>query len=121
MLLGYILDPEYGDITDPKEGTDITLTYTKPTRPGAYPQTNLKMRRNTSPLVEDQEAIPGMLDNMPDFDGLFERLAPNQIDAILDEQMAGSKSAEERSSESVRYSNGASDVDKAFNDLMSGA
>ena len=121
LLLGYILDPEYGDITDIEEGTDITLTYTKPTRPGAYPQTNLKMRRNTSPLLEDKEATPGVLDNMPDFDGLFERLAPNQIDAILDEQMAGSASAEDRSRETVRYSNSASDVDKAFSDLMSGA
>ena len=24
LLLGYILDPEYGDITDSREGTDIT-------------------------------------------------------------------------------------------------
>ena len=79
------------------------------------------MRRNTSPLLEDKEATPGVLDNMPDFDGLFERLAPNQIDAILDEQMAGSASAEDRSRETVRYSNSASDVDKAFSDLMSGA
>jgi hypothetical protein len=42
LLLGYILDPEYGDITDSVEGTDITLTYTKPTRPGAYPTNQLE-------------------------------------------------------------------------------
>ena len=29
LLLGYILDPEYGDVTDSTEGTDITLTYTQ--------------------------------------------------------------------------------------------
>ena len=34
LLLGYILDPEYGDITDINEGTDIALTYTKPNKPG---------------------------------------------------------------------------------------
>ena len=117
-LLGYILDPDYGDITDPLEGTDIALTYTKPTTPGAYPQTSLKMRRNTSTLLEDKEAIPALLDGIPDFDSLFERHTPEQIDAILDEQLAGNGSAESRSKETTRYDNGKSDVDRAFDELM---
>ena len=117
-LLGYILDPDYGDITDPLEGTDISLTYTKPTTPGAYPQTSLKMRRNTSSLLEDTEAIPALLDSIPDFGSLFERHTPEQIDAILDEQLAGNGSAENRSKETTKYGNGKSDVDRAFDELM---
>ena len=120
ILLGYILDPEYGDVTDIQEGTDITLTYTKPTKPGAYPQTNLKMRRNTSALLEDKDAIPALLDRMPDFDSLFERQTPAQIDAILDEQLAGDGSAESRSSETAKYGSADNSVDKAFNELMTG-
>jgi len=120
LLLGYILDPEYGDVTDIQEGTDITLTYTKPTKPGAYPQTSLKMRRNTSPLLEDKDAIPALLDRMPDFESLFERLSPEQVNAILDEQLSSNKSAEGRSSETAKYGKGPqSDVDRAFNELMS--
>jgi len=120
LLLGYILDPEYGDITDIGEGTDITLTYTKPTAPGAYPQTNLKMRRSSSPLLEDTEAIPALLDSMPDIESLFERLSPEEIDAILDEQLSGDASAESRSSESSKYNTDASvnPVDAAFDELM---
>ncbi len=117
-LLGYILDPDYGDITDTLEGTDIALTYTKPTTPGAYPQTSLKMRRNTSSLLEDTEAIPALLDSIPDFGSLFERHTPEQIDAILDEQLASNGSAENRSKETTKYGNGKSDVDRAFDDLM---
>ena len=117
-LLGYILDPDYGDITDTLEGTDIALTYTKPTTPGAYPQTNLKMRRNTSSLLEDTEAIPALLDSMPDIDALFERQTPEQINAILDEQLAGDGSAESRSKETTKYSSGKNDVDRAFDELM---
>ena len=117
-LLGYILDPEYGDITDVNEGTDITLTYTKPTAPGAYPQTSLKMRRNTSSLLDDVEAIPALLDGIPEFDPLFERHTPEQIDSILDEQLAGNGSAESRSSETTKYANGKNDVDRAFDELM---
>ena len=118
LLLGYILDPDYGDITDVMEGTDIALTYTKPTTPGAYPQTSLKMRRNSSTLLEDTEAISSLLDGMPDFGSLFERLTTEQVDAILDEQLASSGSAEERSKETTKYSSGKSDVDRAFDELM---
>ena len=117
LLLGYILDPEYGDITDVMEGTDIALTYTKPTTPGAYPQTSLKMRRNSSPLLEETEAISALLDRMPDFDSLFERLSPEQVGAILDEQLAGNQSAESRSSETTKYGQ-ANEVDRAFDELM---
>jgi len=121
LLLGYILDPEYGDITDADEGTDITLTYTKPTKPGAYPQTSLKMRRNTSTLLGDPEAIPALLDRMPDFDSLWDRLSPAQVNAILDEQLSNDGSAESRSSETAKYgpASGKSDVDRAFDELMS--
>jgi hypothetical protein len=121
LLLGYILDPEYGDVTDINEGTDITLTYTKPTKPGAFPQTNLKMRRNTSPLIEDVDAISPLLDRMPDFDSLFERLTPEQIDAILDEQLASDGSAESRSSQTTKYGGEKKDtVDRAFDELLAG-
>ena len=123
LLLGYILDPEYGDITDVKEGTDIVLTYTKPNTPGAFPQTNLKMRRNTSPLLEDSDAIPPLLDRMPDFSGLFERYTPAQVDAILDEQLASGSSAESRSSETTRYAKKTDDksnIDQVFDELMAG-
>ena len=121
LLLGYILDPEYGDITDPEGGTDITITYTKPTRPGAYPQTNMKMRRNTSTLLEDKDAIPGLLQNMPDIDGLFTRHTSAEVGAILDSMLSGDGSAESRSRETTQYSNNQkSSVDKAFDELMAG-
>jgi len=121
LLLGYILDPEYGDVTDINEGTDITLTYTKPTKPGAFPQTNLKMRRGTSPLLEDVDAISPLLDRMPDFDSLFERQTPEAIDAILDEQLASDGSAESRSSQTTKYGGDKKDtVDRAFDELLAG-
>jgi hypothetical protein len=119
LLLGYILDPEYGDITDTEAGTDITLTYTKPTRPGAYPQTNLKMRRNTSALLTDSNAIPGLLQNMPNIDELFTRHTPQEVSQILDAMLSGDNSAESRSRQTTQY-NQSSTVDQAFNELMSG-
>ena len=79
------------------------------------------MRRNTSTLLEDTEAIPALLDGMPEFDGLFERLTSEQVGAILDEQLAGDGSAESRSHETTKYSStDANDVDRAFNELVAG-
>jgi phage shock protein A len=78
------------------------------------------MRRNTSALLEDKDAIPALLDGMPDFDSLFERQTPAQIDAILDEQLASDGSAESRSSETAKYGSADNSVDKAFSELMTG-
>ena len=51
----------------------------------------------------------------------FERLSPEQVDAILDEQLAGDGSAESRSRETTKYSTTeATDVDRAFNELVAG-
>ena len=56
---------------------------------------------------------------MPDFDALFERLSPEEVDSILDEQLSGNLSAEQRSSEMGRYNaDSQNPVDKAFDELM---
>ena len=119
LLLGYILDPDYGDITDIDSGTDITLTYTKPSKPGAYPQTTLKPRRHTSPLLEDSEAIPGILDLIPDFDSVFDRTSTEDVESMLDAFLSDDESTEDRSRENVMYNKSeTSNVDAAFEELL---
>ena len=79
------------------------------------------MRRNTSALLEDKDAIPGLLQNMPDIDSLFTRHSTQEVDAILNSMLSGDKSAESRSRETTQYNNNKkSSVDKAFDDLMAG-
>ena len=118
MLLGYILDPDYGDISDENHGTDIKLTYTKPTKPGAFPQTTLKMSRNTSPLTDSRGETESLLGSMPDFDTLFKRYTSAEVEAILNEQLSSDGSAEGSSRETTRY--GSNPVDDAYNELLAG-
>jgi hypothetical protein len=81
----------------------------------------MKMRRNTSTLLEDKDAIPGLLQNMPDIDSLFTRYTAAEVDAILTSMLSGDSSAETRSRETTQYStNNKSSVDKAFDELMAG-
>lgn len=121
MLLGYVLDPEYGDITDLDEGTDISLTYEKPAKkgPNSYPKTTLKMRRSTSPLLADKREASTLVNNAPTIDSLFadKRKTTREIEVILDNMMSGDSSAEARSSETTAYNNKGSAVDQAFAEL----
>ena len=53
-LLNLVLNPEYGDITDVNEGTDLVLHYGKPA--GAqFPQTTITPRRRPSKLSEKEK------------------------------------------------------------------
>jgi len=121
-LLALVLNPEYGDITDPEEGTDLVVQYGKPA--GAqFPQTGITPRRRSSPLCEDgPEKCRELLESIPDFNGLFERKSVEDVEKILDAYLSGDESAEERSTESTKYNKSTektSDVESAFKDLLS--
>ena len=118
-LLNLVLNPEYGDITDVNEGTDLTINYGKPA--GAqFPQTTITPRRKSSPLAETEERIGQMLDQIPDYGSTFERKSPAQVQAMLDEFLLGEEDAEDVSTESTRYNNtnSTSTIDKAFEELL---
>ena len=117
-LLNLVLNPEYGDITDTDEGTDLTINYGKP--PGAqFPQTTITPRRKPSKMAGTDEEIGKFLDQIPDYGTVFERKTPEQVQAMLDEFLLGEEDAEEMSTESSRYnSSSKSTVDKAFEELL---
>jgi len=119
-LLNLVLNPEYGDITDTDEGTDLTINYGKP--PGAqFPQTTITPRRKPSRLTESDEEIAKFLDQIPDFDTVFERKTPQQVQTMLDEFLLSEDDAEDVSTESNKYSSssGKNAIDKAFAELLS--
>jgi len=116
-LLNLVLNPDYGDITDSENGTDLVINYGKP--PGAqFPQTSITPRRRSSGLMPTEEATAAALDQIPDFNTLFERKTPEQVQAMLDEFLLGEEASSE---ETTKYSSGGSQnaVDKAFNELLS--
>jgi hypothetical protein len=115
-LLGYVLDPDYGDITDPQTGTDVKLTYTLASGPGAFPKTNLQPRRRPSVLCDDAIAdCQELLDSVPNIDKLFDVKTTEQVDGYL----SSDNSAENSSSETQRYKkNTGESVDQAFAAFM---
>jgi hypothetical protein len=120
-LLGYVLDPDYGDITDPQTGTDIKMTYTLASGPGAFPKTSLQPRRRPSVLCDDAIAdCQDLLDSVPNIDSLFEVKTVEEVQAMLDGYLSSDSSAEDSSTETQMYQKKTGeDVDKAFAAFMS--
>ena len=122
-LLSLTLNPDYGDITDPEGGTDLTLVSNKV--PGAsFPTTKLTPARKTSKLCQGSaEECKQLLDSVPDFADAFERKTSEEVAALLDEHLsAGSDADAEADSKEIKYGKGSKStnaVDKAFADLMS--
>ena len=122
-LLSLVLNPEYGDITDPEEGTDLVIHYGKPAG-ASFPQTKITPRRKSTALVEDSGHAETLLESIPEFNDLFERKTPEQVGLILEEYLAGGTDAEENSVEETKYgktsdtNSDVSEVDAAFNDLL---
>ena len=116
-LLNLVLNPDYGDITDTDEGTDLVLQYGKPA--GAqFPQTKLQPRRRPSPLSEDTDTTTMYLNSIQDIMELFERKTPDEVEKLLEEFISGGVDAEGNSTETVQYTNKTDSVDNAFNELM---
>jgi len=120
-LLNLVLNPEYGDITDPSGGTDLVIQYGKPV--GAqFPQTSITPRRKTSLLSKDENQTHEWLESIPEISELFDRKTPQDVQAMLDEFLLTQEDAEGVSKESEHYvaKTEGSDVDKAFSELLNG-
>ena len=75
-LLTIVLDPDYGDVTDPETGNDLKLMYGK--LPGAtFPRTDIRPRPRKTILCDDavggDERCAELLETIPEFETLFER------------------------------------------------
>ena len=123
-LLNLVLNPDYGDITDPEAGTDLVIKYDKPAG-ASYPKTDITPRRRPSLLSEEETNTSDWLDSIPNFDELFERKTAAEVGTLLDEFLSTDQSAESQSSETTKYTSGPtatgtqpSSVEDAFNELL---
>ena len=81
-LLNYMLDEDYGDITDPIEGRDVRVSCTK--NPGQqWATTDVRPRGKDSPLSEDSDQSKKWLDNIPDVNNLFELKSYEELENII--------------------------------------
>jgi len=121
-LINLVLNPDYGDISDPDNGTDLTMISGK--APGAqFPTTKLTPARNASRLCQGtDDECRDLMDSVPDFNTLHDRKTSAEVAIALDEYLSGDASAEAESSETPKYGGGksksaTSSIDDAFAEL----
>jgi hypothetical protein len=84
-ILGYIADPDYGDITDPNTGRDIVLEVMSAEESNAsYPTTTIRVKPATSKLVDSPETIQQLLDGQKEITELYQELSYAELKSVLE-------------------------------------
>jgi len=126
-ILGFIADPDYGDLTDPSSGRDIVVEFT-PSEGGGYPKTVIRVKPNTTPLSDDKNVIEKVAKQQPNLNEIFKEPTYDELKQVLEswldpenqEGQDNSTTANAPSSESNSVSNvnKVDDVSAAFDELF---
>jgi len=126
-ILALMLDEDYGDITDPLEGRDITVTCTK--NPGQqWATTAITPRGKQTKLSSDSKQSKEWMTNLPDVESIFQLKSYDELSKIINDWLAGDEDGDDTGTERSS-SNSSSDtetkkdgeyasLDDAFADLM---
>jgi len=89
-LLAVIADPDYGDITDPMSGRDITLEYISADEAGkSYPETRLRVKPNQTPLHEDDAKAKSWLDDQQKIEEIWNVPSYDEMNDMLKSWLEG--------------------------------
>lgn len=131
-MIRLVVDPDYGDITDPDAGRDLTLQAIKADKQ-QYAVPKLTARPVTSKLCQGSpEECKALLESVPDFSKMHKRKTSDEVATILDAHLSAPVEGDEEeanSSEDVPKFGASpvaakkavkpkSDIDAAFEDLM---
>ena len=99
-ILGYIADPDYGDITDPFNGRDITIEYTSAEDAGTnYPVTTIRVKPNVTPLADNEDDMKGYIQNQTEITDVYEELSYNELKEVLESWLNPTDDSEEETDE----------------------
>lgn len=85
-LIDVCLDPEYGDITDPAQGRDITVEFKTAEEVGkSFPETTVRVKPNTSPAVDPKNKDSmELLKNQSNILDMFPELSYEELNEVMD-------------------------------------
>ncbi len=93
-ILGYIADPDYGDITDPNSGRDIVLEVVSAEESNAsYPTTTIRVKPATSKILSDAAAVTELLNTQKEITELYSELSYDELKGVLENWLNPSASS----------------------------
>ena len=128
-LLGFIADPDYGDITDPITGRDIVVERQTPAEAGnQYGKTTIRVKPNQNPITEDKGVLEVIFNSQIDITELYTEPAYESLKEVLQNYLNPNESDENDNSESSNSqpsqpstapsTKAVSDVSDAFDELF---
>jgi len=121
-LLALMLDEDYGDITDPIEGRDISVVCTK--NPGQqWATTTVTPRGKQTKLTSNSSQAKEWMSNLPDVENIFQLKSYDELSKIINDWLAGDEEEDvgiERGSETKSNTDDGAykSLDDAFADLV---
>jgi Asp-tRNA(Asn)/Glu-tRNA(Gln) amidotransferase C subunit len=101
-ILGYIADPDYGDITDPTEGRDIVVEIVSAEDSGtSYPVTTIRVKPKESPLADTKEQMDKFLNEQKNITELYSELSYAELKNVLESWLNPSAGGDDESVEST--------------------
>jgi len=94
-LLGFIADPDYGDITDLTAGRDITVEYT-PAENGNFPKTGIRVKPSQVPATEDKNVADMIMNQQKNIFDIFKKVSYDDLKGHLEDWLNGGESQEEQ-------------------------
>jgi len=104
-LLGVIADPDYGDITDPTNGRDITIEFLSAEEAGrSFPKTNIRVKPNTSPVSENKNIVDSVANNQAEITEIYQELSYDELKDALEKWVSGESGEDAPPAESAEES-----------------
>ena len=125
-LLGFIADPDYGDITDPISGRDMVVERQTPAEAGnQYGKTTIRVKPNQTPITEDKEVLENIFESQVEIAELYDEPSYEDLQAVLtsylnpNEEGDGTQSTKEAlNPPATGKKDGVANVDDAFDQLF---
>ena len=114
-ILGYMADPDYGDITDPNEGRDITVEVVSAEDSGtSYPVTTIRVKPKETPMAASKEETDKFLNSQKEITELYSELTYAELKNVLEGWLNPSGTSDDEVSASAQtLSSTAKDEDEA--------
>ena len=123
-LLGFFADPDYGDLTDPVNGRDVTVEFKTAAELGkSYPETYIRVKPNTTPISEDSNIVETSKDQI-ELPGMFKKVTYEEMEGMLKEWLETGEVSDSKeqptaeTSKPTEATSPASNVKDAFDDLF---
>ena len=125
-LLSIIADPDYGDISDPINGRDVSVEFISAEESGAsFPKTNIRVKPNQTPISDEPSVLELVKTSQKDITEIYQEQSYDDLTNVLNEWLNPSEDSteeeevkQETTSTSDLATSKVKDTSEAFDELF---